>query len=130
MRSAKSLVDEAMAVVLTLDVAQALALHGRADVQFVDLREPGERQREGGIPGAYNAPRGLLEFWFDDTADTGKPPLTRRGVRYVLFCAAGWRSALAARSLQDMGVPEVCHLGGGFSAWRAAGAPTLPPQAG
>jgi len=129
MRSARSLVDEAMSEVITLDVAQALALHGRADVQFVDLREPVERQREGGIPGAFNAPRGLLEFWFDATADTGKPQLTRQGVRYVLFCAAGWRSALAARSLQGMGVPDVCHLGGGFSAWYVAGAPTLPPSA-
>lgn len=122
-----SLVDEAMPLVNTIDVAQALALYGRADAQFVDLREPGERAREGGIAGAYNAPRGLLEFWFD--ADSGKPQLTRSDVQYLLFCAAGLRSALAARTLQEMGVARVCHLGGGFAAWQAAGAPTLPPQA-
>ncbi len=124
-RSASSLVDEAMALVSTVDVAQALLLQGQADVLFVDLREPGEREREGAIAGAFNAPRGLLEFWFD--AESGKPQLVRPEVQYLLFCAAGWRSALAARTLQEMGVARVCHLGGGFTAWKAAGAPTLTP---
>jgi rhodanese-related sulfurtransferase len=82
--------------------------------------------REGAIAGAFNVPRGLLEFWFD--AASGKPQLTRPDLRYVLFCAAGWRSALAARTLQEMGMTSVCHLGGGFAAWKAAGAPTLPPS--
>jgi len=124
MRSARALVEEAMALVTTLDTAQALAMLGQPEVVFVDIREPGEREREGSIPAAFNAPRGLLEFWFDATAGTGKSALTRPDAHYVLFCAAGWRSALAARTLQDMGVRQVAHLGGGFDAWKAAGAPT------
>jgi len=130
MRSAKSLVDEAMTLVSTLEVAQALALHGRDDVQFVDIREPGERRREGIIPGAFHAPRGFLEFWFDATSDTGKPQLTRPGVHYVLFCAAGLRSALAARALQEMGIAQVGHVKGGFSAWKAEGAPCAMAESG
>ena len=102
MKSAQTLVEDAMARVSTLDLQQAQA---------------------GIIPGAFHAPRGLLEFWFDSTTDTGKPALTRAGVNYVLFCAAGWRSALAALALQEMGVDQVCHIAGGFSAWKAAGAP-------
>ena len=125
-RSARALVDEALALVTTLDVDQARALHGRPDVQFVDLREGVELRNEGTIRGAFHAPRGLVEFWFDRGGDWAQPALTRPGVRYVLFCAVGWRSALAARSLQEMGVEDVCHVGGGFAAWRAAGAPVEP----
>lgn len=128
-RSARELVDEAMARVSTLTVEQARELHGRPQVQFVDLREGTELRREGTIPGAFHAPRGLLEFWFDAGSEWAQPALTRSGVRYVLFCAVGWRSALAARALQEMGVSEVCHLGGGFKAWRDDGAPVVqvPP---
>jgi len=123
MKSAQTLVENAMARVSTLDLQQAQTLWGQENVQFVDLRELGELQRDGIIPGAFHAPRGLLEFWFDSTSGTGKPALTRPGVRYVLFCAAGWRSALAALTLQQMGVDQVCHIAGGFSGWKAAGAP-------
>lgn len=126
-RGAKALVDEAQALVTTLSVAEAQTLQGRDDVQFVDLREPVELRQRGSIPGAFHAPRGLVEFWFDAGGDWSKPELTRPGVRYVLYCAIGWRSALAARALQEMGVAQVCHLGGGFEAWRAAGAPVQAP---
>lgn len=123
MSRSRALVDEAMARVQTLDVAAALALHGQPDVCFVDLRESFERRREGSIPGAVHAPRGLVEFWFDPEGAWARPELTRAGCRYLLYCALGWRSALAARTLQEMGVAEVCHLGGGFAAWKTAGAP-------
>jgi len=127
-KSSRQLVQEALEQVHTVPLQQALSMHGRTDVVVVDLREPAERQRHGGIPGAFAAPRGLVEFWFDPTPGLGKPELTRPGVTYLLFCAAGWRSALAARALQEMGVPGVCHLEGGFEAWRAAGGPATPPE--
>jgi len=121
--SARSLVDDALAVVHTLAVAEALALHGRDDVLFVDLREPVELAREGRVPGAFHAPRGVIEFWADPTSEWHRPELGRAGVRLVLYCAIGWRSALAARALQEMGIPQVSHLGGGFAGWQAAGGP-------
>lgn len=120
---ARALVDAALAEVVTLDVAQAQALHGRDDVLFVDVREPSELAAHGVIPGAFHAPRGVLEFWADPAGDWQRPALCRPGVQLVLYCAVGWRSALAAQSLQRIGRDGVSHLGGGFSAWKAAGAP-------
>jgi rhodanese-related sulfurtransferase len=121
--SARALVEAALAEVTTLDVAQAQALLGRGDVLFVDVREPAELAAHGLIPGAFHAPRGVLEFWADPGGDWQRPALCRPGVQLVLYCAVGWRSALAAQSLQRMGREGVSHLGGGFSAWQAAGAP-------
>jgi len=122
-RSAKEMVDEALAQVSTLTVDEARALLGRDDVLFVDIRDAREGEREGRLPGAFHAPRGMLEFWVDPACVYHKPVFAKPGQRLVLFCAGGWRSALAARTLQEMGVPEVSHLGGGFTAWKAAGAP-------
>ncbi len=122
-RSAQSMVEAALAEVQTLGVDEARALHGRADVQFVDIRDVRELEREGQVPGAFHAPRGLLEFWVDPACEYHQPVFARPSTRYVLYCAAGWRSALAAKTLQDMGFGPVAHLGGGFTAWKAAGAP-------
>ena len=121
-KTAKSMVDDAMAVITTYSVEDAMELHGRDDVQFVDIRDVRELEREGIIPGAFHAPRGMLEFWVDPTSPYHKP-LFAENKHFVLFCAAGWRSALATKTLQDMGLPQVAHIGGGFSAWKAAGAP-------
>ena len=125
--TSRALVDAALAEVTTLDVAQAQALLGRSDVQFVDVREPAELAAAGAIPGAFHAPRGVLEFWADPTSEWQRPALCRPGVRLLLYCAVGWRSALAAQSLQRMGLAGVAHLGGGLQAWKAAGAPWTPP---
>jgi rhodanese-related sulfurtransferase len=122
-KTAKSMVDEAMEVITTYSVEEARALHGRDDVQFVDLRDVRELEREGLIPGAFHAPRGLLEFWVDPESPYHKPVFNQPGKRYVLFCAAGWRSALATKTLQEMGLDEVAHIDGGFTAWKDAGAP-------
>jgi rhodanese-related sulfurtransferase len=122
-RSVKSMVDDAMSVITTYSVEEARELHGRDDVQFVDLRDVRELEREGIIPGAFHAPRGMLEFWVDPESPYHKPVFAQ-DKQYVLFCAAGWRSALATRTLQEMGMPKVSHIDGGFSAWKAAGAPT------
>ena len=121
-KTVKSMVDEAMACITTFSVEEAQDLHGRDDVQFVDIRDVRELEREGVIPGAFHAPRGMLEFWVDPESPYFKPVFAP-GKRFVLFCAAGWRSALATRTLQDMGLPQVGHVDGGFTAWKAAGAP-------
>jgi rhodanese-related sulfurtransferase len=121
-KTAKSMVDDAMSVITTYSVEEAMELHGRDDVQFVDIRDVRELEREGIIPGAFHAPRGMLEFWVDPTSPYHKP-LFSENKHFVLFCAAGWRSALATRTLQDMGLDRVSHIGGGFTAWKQKGAP-------
>jgi rhodanese-related sulfurtransferase len=122
-KTAKALVDEAMAQVTTYTVEQARALHGHAGVQFVDVRDVRELEREGIIPGALHAPRGMLEFWVDPDSPYYKE-VFGSGKELVLYCQSAWRSALAAAALQEMGVPRVCHLEGGYRAWKDSGAPT------
>ena len=121
-KTVKSMVDEAMDCITTFSVEEAQDLHGRDDVQFIDIRDVRELEREGVIPGAFHAPRGMLEFWVDPESPYFKPVFAP-GKHFVLFCAAGWRSALATKTLQDMGLPAVGHVDGGFTAWKAAGAP-------
>jgi rhodanese-related sulfurtransferase len=118
----KALVDEAMAQVKTYSVAEAQAKLDDPNVQFVDIRDVRELEREGIIPGAYPASRGMLEFWVDPDSPYFKPVFGEKK-EFVFFCAAGWRSALATKTVQDMGMESVAHIDGGFSAWKAAGAP-------
>ena len=132
--SVQSMIDDALRQITTHSLDQARALHGSDDVVFIDLRDPRELEREGTIPGAFHAPRGMLEFWIDPASPYHKPVFAQPDKRYVLFCAGGWRSALAALTMQQMGVPDVGHVDGGFKAWKAAGAPTgtlaaRPPKA-
>ena len=128
-KTAQQMVDEALALVRTCTLAEALALHGREDVQFIDLRDIRELERDGTIPGAYNTPRGMLEFWADPESPYHKPVFAQ-GKQLLLFCAAGWRSALATRTLQEMGFDNVAHMDGGFKAWKEGGGPVapLPPK--
>ena len=121
-KTVKSMVDEAMAAVRSFSIEEAQNLHGRDDVQFVDIRDVRELERDGIIPGAFHAPRGMLEFWVDPESPYHKP-LFAEDKQFVLFCAMGWRSALAAQTLQDMGLPKVAHIDGGFSGWKEAGGP-------
>jgi rhodanese-related sulfurtransferase len=118
----RQLVDAANREVETLSIKEALALAGRDDVQFVDLRDIRELEREGKIPGAFHCPRGMLEFWIDPSSPYHKPVFAQ-DKRYVFFCAAGWRSALAAQTAQRMGLKPVAHIDGGFGAWKKAGGP-------
>ncbi|MBM3556640.1 MAG: rhodanese-like domain-containing protein [Alphaproteobacteria bacterium] len=118
----KELCAEAMAEIETWTVEQAMTAHGREDVVFVDLRDIRELWREGGIPGAFQANRGMIEFWVDPASPYYKE-VFGSGKRFVLFCAGGLRSALAAQSIQRMGLAPVCHIEGGFGAWRKAGGP-------
>lgn len=118
----KALVDEAMAQVKTYSVEEAKAKLGAPNVQFVDVRDVRELEREGVIPGAYPAPRGMIEFWVDPDSPYFKPVFGEKK-EFIFFCAAGWRSALTTKTVQDMGMENVAHIEGGFSAWKAAGAP-------
>jgi rhodanese-related sulfurtransferase len=118
----KALLDEANAAIETLGVEEAIAAHGAQDVVFVDLRDPRELEREGRLPGAFHCPRGMLEFWIDPESPYAKP-VFQVDKRFVFFCAGGWRSALAAKAAQDMGLKPVAHIEGGFGAWKKAGGP-------
>ncbi len=118
----RALVDAAEREIETLSVADALKLHGRADVVFVDLRDPRELQREGKMPGAVHCPRGMLEFWIDPESPYHKPVFAE-DKKFVFFCAGGWRSALAAQTAQRMGLKPVAHMNDGFSGWKKAGGP-------
>jgi rhodanese-related sulfurtransferase len=125
-RGYKALLEEANGKIETVSAAEAVKLHGRADVVFVDLRDPRELDREGRIPGAFHCPRGMLEFWIDPDSPYHKPVFSDEK-RFLFFCAGGWRSALSAATAQDMGLKPVAHMGGGFAAWREAGGPIEGP---
>lgn len=126
-KSVKQLVAEAEAEIEALSVANLKALLDDDGIQFVDLRDIRELWREGTIPGALHAPRGMLEFWVDPECPYHKPEFSS-GRKFVFFCAMGWRSALATKAVQDMGLEPVAHIDGGFSAWKEAGAKIKPVE--
>ena len=118
----KDLLAEAEKEVELIGLDMAEALVGDDGVIFVDLRDIRELQREGKIPGATHAPRGMLEFWVDPQSPYHRDIFALQK-RYVFYCAGAWRSALAAQVVQRMGMTNVCHLEGGFTAWKEAGKP-------
>jgi rhodanese-related sulfurtransferase len=119
----RQLVDEANAQITTYSVAQVRARLDDPKVQIVDIRDVRELEREGTVPGCINAPRGMLEFWVDPASPYYKPVFGDEGKEYILFCGAGWRSALAAKALKDMGMSNVAHIDGGFADWVKQAAP-------
>lgn len=120
----RALVDEAMAEVTTYTVADVLAKCAQEanKIQIVDIRDVREL-RSGTVAGSYHAPRCMLEFWADPESPYHKPIWADEGKEFILFCGAGWRSALAAKTLQDMGMRNVAHIEGGYEAWVKAAAP-------
>ncbi|GBD42724.1 Inner membrane protein YgaP [bacterium HR40] len=120
-KTASELLAQARAEVPVIDIEQAKDLLERPDVVFVDVRETNEYE-QGHIPHAVHVPRGLLEWYADPTLPVHKAEL-RSGRRLVVYCASGGRSLLAAKTLKDMGVEDVCSLEGGITAWRQAGLP-------
>ena len=115
------LIGEALAEIASISVDEALALVDGGDAVFVDVRERAEHDA-GAIAGAVAAPRGFLEFVADPTSPMHNAALSS-GKRLVIYCASGGRSALAAKTLQDMGYSGVANLTGGFQAWTEAGGP-------
>lgn len=115
----KDLLDEANATIDVISVHQASELLDSDDVVFVDVRESVERAR-GFIPGSRHAPRGFLEFIADPQGPMHDPALGS-GRRLIVYCASGGRSALAAKTMADMGIDRVANLVGGFQAWVQSG---------
>lgn len=126
-KSVDALVAEANAAVRTLEIDEARALHGRDDVIFIDLRDIRELTKTGRISGANHVPRGMLEFWIDPRSPYHKP-FFAEDKTFVFYCATGWRSALATKAAQDMGLKPVAHISGGITAWLDAGGPIDPPN--
>lgn len=116
-RDAKARIEE-----LSVEELQAEMARG-GDLTLVDIRDPREQWERGAIPGARSMPRGMLEFWFDPDSKYFRGGLSF-DARYVVYCAGGGRSALAADTLQDLGYTNVAHLTVGFNGWKQAGAAT------
>ena len=121
-RGFKQLVDEAEAEIETISAGDAKQLVDDENTVIVDLRDIRELWNSGTIPGSVHAPRGMLEFWVDPDSPYHRDVFSS-GKKLVFFCAAGWRSALATKAVQDMGVVPVAHIRGGFGAWTEADGP-------
>ena len=121
-KGCKDLVDEANGRIRTVSVEEAMRRHGDEDVVFVDLRDVRELERDGMVPGAFHAPRGMIEFWIDPESPYYKD-VFGSGKEFIFYCRSGGRSALATDVVQQMGLQPVCHIEGGFEAWKEAGSP-------
>ncbi len=127
MKTVKELVAEANSKITTLPATEAIQVlqNWQTDVAFIDVRDTAELQREGKIPGAIHANRGMLEFYVDASSPFHNAVFSS-GKKLVFYCAGGGRSALATATAQMMGVEKVSHIGGGFKAWKEAGGPVVP----
>ena len=117
MKHVKDMVAEANSVIEKLTAEEAIKLHSDPSVLFVDLRDIRELQREGYIPNSFHCPRGMLEFWIDPESPYAKEQF-QQDKQFVFYCASGWRSALSARTAQEMGLTRVSHIETGFSGWK------------
>jgi len=115
-KSSQTLVSEALKEIKTISAEQALKLTNEGTCNLIDIREKGELDKMGRIENSNHIPRGMLEFWLDPEGPyfkSGKLDMTKE---MILFCAGGLRSALAAKSLKEMGFENVSHIEGGFAA--------------
>ena len=125
----KSLVSSAKSETNAVSPQQAFDKQQAGTAVLIDIRDIRELEREGRIDGAFHAPRGMLEFWVDPQSPYHKD-IFAQSHDLILFCASSWRSALAAKTLKDMGMTNIYDMDGGFTAWKAAGlALTDRPQA-
>lgn len=124
-KGVKDLAAEAEKEIENMPAGDAVKLVEDEGVRLVDIRDVRELEREGQVPGALHAPRDMLEFWVDPDSPYYRDAFGT-GQKFVLFCAGGMRSALAAKRLQDMGFGPVAHVVGGYGAWKEAGGPTEP----
>ena len=118
----KELIDNALSEIETLDIDDAVALLDKEDTVFVDLRDPRELQREGKIPKAFHATRGMIEFWLDPESPYFKKVFDEKK-RFLFHCRADWRSALTVQTVTTMGLENAAHIKGGLTAWCQAGGP-------
>ena len=117
-KSSQTLVAEALEQVKTISSGEALKMVTNNECNLIDIRDVRELQKEGQVEGANHIPRGMLEFWLDPESVYFKDGKLDLNKEMVLFCAGGLRSALAAKSLKDMGFEKVSHIDGGFGAIR------------
>ena len=125
--SYKPLIEEAEKNIDSISVDEVAGLLHDDTVTIVDIRDIRELQREGKLPGAVHAPRGMLEFWVDPDSPYHRE-LFSEEKRFVFYCASAWRSALATQTVQQMGMSNVCHMSGGFTAWKEAKQPIEPVE--
>ncbi len=116
----QQLIAEAEAQIETVSAADAISAQDEEGVVIIDLRDVRERKREGYIASSVHVPRGMLEFWVDPDSPYYKDIFTTDR-RLILHCSLGWRSALATKTLQDMGFTNAAHIDGGFKAWKEEG---------
>src|ERR1039457_3463554 len=121
-KTVKQMLAEANAEIETISAENAIKLKDDPNIVFVDLRDIRELARDGRIPGAFHAPRGMLEFWVDPESPYYKN-IFGSGKKFVFFCPGGWRSAPAPQAVKQMGREPVCHIEAGFRAWKEAGGP-------
>jgi rhodanese-related sulfurtransferase len=119
-KTIKSLVDEAMQIVTTIEPKEAKTLLELDNYLLIDIRDIRELWKSGTVKGARHIPRGMLEFWLDPESPYFKSDLKVEIVK-ILYCASNWRSALASKALMEMGFTNVMHVKGGFQALIDAG---------
>ena len=117
-KSSQTLVAEALKLIKTIDTDQAFKMVEEKKCNLIDIRDVRELEREGRVESSNHIPRGMLEFWLDPESPYFKEGKLDQNKEMVLFCAGGLRSALAAKTLIDMGFKNVSHIDGGFSAIR------------
>ena len=120
-KSSQTLVEEAKKNIETLTSNQAKSLIEKKKITLIDVRDIRELWKEGTIENSKHIPRGMLEFWLDPESSYYKANKIKDIKKLVLFCALGWRSALATKSLVDMGFKNVAHVDGGFNALKKTG---------
>ena len=120
-KSSKSLVEEAQKNIETLTPNQVKKLHDNNEITLIDVRDIRELWKEGTVERSKHIPRGMLEFWLDPSSTYYQSNKIQDIKKIVLFCALGWRSALATKSLVDMGFKNVAHVNGGFDALKKSG---------
>jgi rhodanese-related sulfurtransferase len=120
-KSSQTLVEEAQRNIETLSPNEAKSLYEKKEITLIDVRDIRELWKEGTIENSKHIPRGMLEFWLDPESSYYKTNKIKDMKKMVLFCALGWRSALATKSLVDMGFNNVAHVDGGFDALKKSG---------
>ena len=120
-KSSQTLVEEAQKSIETLSSNEAKSLYEKKEITLIDVRDIRELWKEGTIENSKHIPRGMLEFWLDPESSYYKTNRVKDMKKMVLFCALGWRSALATKSLVDMGFNNVAHVDGGFDALKKSG---------
>ena len=117
-KSSRTLVTEALSEIKTITPEEALTLVNENKCNLIDIRDIRELEREGRVENSNHIPRGMLEFWLDPDSQYFKDGKLDMNKEMVLFCAGGMRSALAAKTLKDMGFEKVSHIDGGFGTIR------------